>query len=187
MTCPLNALNVPLMPFPFPVEKTRQKGYNRNAMNNRNADKTQEVHQVHDSLFHKIFDSPENAADFLKRVLPAVLQKHLDITHIEIEDTKYVSNKFEKGFSDIVVRTSIKTKKGKKEPVDIYFVIEHKTIGRVEIFIQVLKYMVFEWEKDYNNNKPPRVIIPVVFYHGADKWKVPHSFAEQLDIDEDVK
>ena len=54
-------------------------------------------------------------------------------------------------------------------------------------FIQVLKYMVFEWEKDYNNNKQPRVIIPVVFYHGADHWKIPRSFAEQFDVDDEVK
>jgi len=165
------------------VEKSRQKDYNRNAMKDTNTD----IYQVNDSFFHKIFDSPENARDFLERVLPDRLQKQLDFENIKIEDTKYVSNRFEKGFSDIVVKTSLKTKKGKKKPVDIYFIIEHKTEGRVEIFIQVLKYMVFEWEKDYNNNKPPRVIIPVVFYHGADEWKIPRSFAEQFDVDDEVK
>ena len=148
---------------------------------------TTDIHQVNDAFFHKIFDSPENTVDFLEKVLPERLKKKLDLTSIEIEDTKYVSNQFKKGFSDIVVRTSLKTKKGKKKPVDIYFIIEHKTEGRVEIFIQMLKYMVFEWEKDYNNKKPPRLIIPVVFYHGADKWKVARSFADQFDVDDDVK
>jgi predicted transposase/invertase (TIGR01784 family) len=152
-------------------------------MKNTNTD----IYQVNDSFFHKIFDNPENARDFLERVLPGRLKKQLDLENIKIEDTKYVSNRFEKGFSDIVVKTSLKTKKGKKKPVDIYFIIEHKTEGRVEIFIQVLKYMVFEWEKDYNNNKPPRVIIPVVFYHGADQWKVPLTFADQFDVDDEVK
>jgi predicted transposase/invertase (TIGR01784 family) len=148
---------------------------------------TTDIYQVNDSFFHKIFDNPENARDFLERVLPDGLKKQLDLENIKIEDTKYVSNRFEKGFSDIVVKTSLKTKKGKKKPVDIYFIVEHKTEGRVEIFIQVLKYMVFEWEKDYNNSNPPRVIIPVVFYHGADQWKVPLSFAEQFDVDDEVK
>ena len=133
-------------------------------------DTNTDIYQVNDSFFHKIFDNPKNAVDFMERVLPGGLKKQLDLTNIEIENTKYVSNQFKKGFSDIVVKTSLKTKKGKKKPVDIYFIIEHKTEGRVEIFIQVLKYMVFEWEKDYNNNKPPRVIIHVVFYHGADQW-----------------
>jgi predicted transposase/invertase (TIGR01784 family) len=148
---------------------------------------TTDIYQVNDSFFHKIFDNPQNARDFLERVLPVSLKKQLDLENIKIEDTKYVSNQFKKGFSDIVVKTSLTTKKGKKEPVDIYFIIEHKTEGRVEIFIQVLKYMVFEWEKDYNNNKPPRVIIPVVFYHGADQWKVPLSFSDQFDVDDELK
>ncbi|UCH94168.1 MAG: Rpn family recombination-promoting nuclease/putative transposase [Candidatus Aminicenantes bacterium] len=147
---------------------------------------TTDIYQVNDSFFHKIFDNPENARDFLNRVLPHRLKNQLDLENIEVEDTKYVSNLFKKGFSDIVVKTSLKTKKGKK-PVDIYFILEHKTEGRVEIFIQVLKYMVFEWEKDYNNNKPPRIIIPVVFYHGADEWKIPRSFADQFDVDDEVK
>jgi len=148
---------------------------------------TTDIQQVNDSFFHKIFDSPENARDFLEQVLPGELKKQLDLSHIEIEDTKYVSNEFKKGFSDIVVKTSLKTKKGKKVLVDIYFLLEHKSEGRVEVLIQVLKYMVFELEKDYNSNKPPRLIIPVVFYHGAEEWKVPRSFADQFDVDEEVK
>ena len=149
--------------------------------------KTTDIHQVNDAFFHKIFDNPKNTVDFLARVLPQELQKKLDLSKIEIVNTKYVSNRYKKGFSDIVVKTTLKTNKGKKKPVDIYFIIEHKTEGRVEIFIQVLNYMVFEWEKDYNNKKPPRLIIPVVFYHGADQWKIPRSFADQFDVDDDVK
>jgi hypothetical protein len=49
------------------VEKNRQKDYNRNAMKDINTD----IYQVNDSFFHKIFDSPENARDFLEKVLPA--------------------------------------------------------------------------------------------------------------------
>ncbi|MDQ1355571.1 MAG: hypothetical protein QG657_5881 [Acidobacteriota bacterium] len=148
---------------------------------------TTDIQHVNDSFFHKIFDSPENARDFLDRILPAGLKKQLDLAHIEIGDTKYISNEFKKGFSDIVVRTGLKTKKGQNLPVDIYFLLEHKTEGRVEVLIQVLKYMVFEWEKDYNNGKPPRLIIPVVFYHGAEEWKVPRAFADQFEVDDEIK
>ena len=102
---------------------------------------TDDIYQVNDSLFHKIFDNPQNAKDFLECVLPPRLRNQLDLENIEIEDTKYVSNRFEKGFSDIVVKTSLETKKGKKKTVLIYFILEHKTEGKVEIFIQILKYI----------------------------------------------
>ncbi|MCP5108632.1 MAG: Rpn family recombination-promoting nuclease/putative transposase [bacterium] len=155
-------------------------------MKNTTTDIT-DIRQINDMFFHKIFDSPANARDFLERVLPDGLKKQLDLTDIKIENTKYVSNQFKKGYSDIVVKTSMKTKTDKKKPVDIYFILEHKSEGKVEVLIQILKYMAFEWEKDYNNNKPPRVIIPVVFYHGAAAWKVPRSFADQFDVDDEVK
>jgi hypothetical protein len=52
---------------------------------------TTDIYQVNDSFFHKIFDNPENARDFLERVLPDRLKKQLDLENIKIEDTKYVS------------------------------------------------------------------------------------------------
>ena len=79
---------------------------------------TTDIHQVNDAFFHKVFDSPENTVDFLEKVLPEKLKKRLDLTNIEIENTKYVSNEFKKGYSDVVVKTSLKTKKDKKEPVE---------------------------------------------------------------------
>ena len=148
---------------------------------------TTDIQQVHDMFFHKVFDSAENARDFLEKVLPANLKKQLNLSHIEIADTKYVSNEFQKRFSDIVVKTTLKTKKEQEIPVDIYFLVEHKSEGRTEVLIQVLRYMVFEWEKDYNAGEDPRLIIPVVFYHGAKKWKVPQAFADQFDVDDEIK
>ena len=74
-----------------------------------------------------------------------------------------------------------------KIPTDIYFILEHKTEGKVKVFIQILKYMCFVWEEDINTNKPPRIILPIIFYHGKEKWRVPGSFVEQFDVDEEVK
>jgi hypothetical protein len=58
---------------------------------------TTDIYQENDSLFHKIFDNPENARDFLRQVLPGDLKKKLDLENIEVEDTKYVSNLFNQG------------------------------------------------------------------------------------------
>jgi len=146
-----------------------------------------DIHQVNDGFFHKIFDNPINARDFLEKVLPPALKMRIDFSTITVENTRYVSNEFGKGFSDIVVKALFNTAENTKKTLVMYFIIEHKTEGRVEIFLQILKYMVFEWEKDYNSNKPPRLIIPVVFYNGSDRWKVPLCFSDQFDIDTDLK
>jgi predicted transposase YdaD len=44
---------------------------------------TDDIYQVNDGLFHKIFDNPENARDFLERVLPDQLKKMLDESKID--------------------------------------------------------------------------------------------------------
>ena len=47
--------------------------------------------------------------------------------------------------------------------------------------------MVLIWEQDVNEKRPLRLIIPVVFYHGKKKWKVPSAFVDQFKVDEELK
>ncbi len=148
-----------------------------------------EIDRINDKIFKKTFGNKKNARDFLKKALPREIRKRLDFTSMRIEPTNYVSDEFKEGYSDIVVKVKMKPGRdsGKKIPADIYFILEHKSEGKVKIFIQILKYMVFIWEQDINEGRPLRLIIPVVFYHGKEKWEVPVSFAEQFKVDEELK
>jgi predicted transposase/invertase (TIGR01784 family) len=146
-----------------------------------------EIFSINDKTFKKIFKDVQNTKDFLKKALPGEIKQRLDFESIKIDTTNYVSNEFKEGYSDIVVKAKMKSRHSGKIPTDIYFILEHKTEGKVKVFIQILKYMCFVWEEDINANKPPRIIIPIIFYHGKDKWKVPGSFLEQFDVDEELK
>jgi len=146
-----------------------------------------EIYRINDKIFRKIFKNPVNARDFLKRVLPQEIKKRLDFESINIDPTAFVSDEFKDGYSDIVVKAEMKSKTGGKIPTDIYFILEHKTEGKVKVFIQILKYMCFIWEQDINENKAPRVIIPIIFYHGEKNWNVPGSFIDLFDLDDEVK
>jgi predicted transposase/invertase (TIGR01784 family) len=86
-----------------------------------------------------------------------------------------------------VIKVKMKSKTGGQIPTDICFILEHKTEGRIKIFIQVLKYMVEEWQKDIDEKRPLRIIIPIVFYHGEREWKIPQSFVDQFDVEDEVK
>ncbi len=146
-----------------------------------------EISSINDKAFKKIFRDVNNTKDFLKKALPREIKQRLDFSSIKIDTTNYVSNEFKEGYTDIVVKAKMKSRTSGKIPTDIYFILEHKTEGKVKVFIQILKYMCFVWEEDVNANKPPRIIIPIIFYHGKDKWKVPGSFLEQFDVDEELK
>jgi predicted transposase/invertase (TIGR01784 family) len=145
------------------------------------------IDRIHDKMFTNVFQKVDNARALLKKVLPEEIKKRIDFSSIEIEHTDYVSKQFEEYFSDIVIKVKMKSKTGGKIPTDICFILEHKTEGRIKIFIQVLKYMVEEWQKDIDEKRPLRIIIPIVFYHGEKEWKIPQSFVDQFDIEDEIK
>ena len=145
------------------------------------------IERVHDKMFTNVFGKVDNARAFLKKVLPEKIKKRIDFSNIEIEDTDYVSKHFDEYYSDIVVKVKMNAKDGGKIPTDICFILEHKTKGRIKIFIQILKYMVEEWQKDIDEKRPLRIIIPIVFYHGERDWKIPQSFVDQFDVEDEVK
>ena len=145
------------------------------------------IDKINDKLFKKIFGNRKNTRDFLKKVLPLEIKECLDFSTIKIDPTNYISDEFKESYSDLVVKAKLKSSQGNKIPTDIYFILEHKTTGKVKIFMQILKYMVLVWEQDLNENRPLRPIIPVVFYHGQEKWQVPFSFADQFRVDKEIK
>lgn len=146
-----------------------------------------EIYKINDKIMKQIMQQPENARTFLKKVLPGEIKKRIDFSNMEIGPTGYVSKEFKEYFSDIVIKTKIESKTGEKLPADICFILEHKTEGKIRIFIQFLKYMAQEWQKDIEKNNPLRIVIPIVFYHGQSPWKIPLSFVDQFDIDDEVK
>ncbi len=148
-----------------------------------------EIDRINDKFFKKTFSDLDNTRAFLKIVLPEPLRKATDFSKIEIDTTNYVSNRFKESFSDAVVKTKIKTtdEKAKELDADIYILLEHKCYRDVAIFIQLLRYMYLMWQKDMDEKKPLRLIIPVVFYHGKEKWNIPRSFIEQFNVSDEIK
>ena len=152
---------------------------------------TEKINNIHDKLFYTVFRNPENTAKFLSIAIPNPLFQRIELSQLKIDNTRYVSKKFKDLFSDIVVKTKMQAKSGgknnKKIDVDIYILLEHKSYRDLAILIQLLRYMLMVWEKDLAEDKPPRVILPVVFYHGKEPWDIPHSFNAQFDVDDEVK
>jgi predicted transposase/invertase (TIGR01784 family) len=154
---------------------------------------TETINNVHDKLFHQVFKNPVNTGEFLSIILPETLLCRIDLSKLEIDDTRYITKKFEDLFSDLVFKTKMTAKSGGgrkrriKIDADIYIILEHKSSQEPAILIQLLWYMLMVWEKDLAEKKSPRVIIPVVFYHGKKKWNIPRSFIDQFDVDDEVK
>ncbi|MGD2087673.1 MAG: Rpn family recombination-promoting nuclease/putative transposase [Candidatus Aminicenantes bacterium] len=146
-------------------------------------------HNIHNNMFIKTFSDPENMKILLKMALPKALFQAIDFSEMNIDFTTYVSDDLKDYYSDIVVKTLMKTDDGEGEsiPLDIYILVEHKTEAKNQSLVQILKYLYHEWQKDVDQNKLLRVIIPLVFYHGKEPWNVPRSFVDQFDVSDEIK
>jgi predicted transposase/invertase (TIGR01784 family) len=144
-------------------------------------------HNIHNNMFIKTFSDPENMKILLKMALPEVITMAIDFSEMNIDFTTYVSDEIKDYYSDIVVKTRMKTSDGQSIPLDIYILVEHKTEAKNQSLVQILKYLYFEWQKDVDQKKPLRVIIPLVFYHGKESWNVPRSFVDQFNVSDEIK
>jgi predicted transposase/invertase (TIGR01784 family) len=144
-------------------------------------------HNIHNNMFIKTFSDPENMKILLKMALPEAIVQAIDFSEINIDFTTYVSDDMKDYYSDIVVKTRMKTSDGESMPLDIYILVEHKTEAKKKSLVQILKYLYYEWQKDVDQKKSLRVIIPLVFYHGKDPWNVPRSFVDQFEVSDEIK
>ena len=150
-----------------------------------------DIDKIHDKIFKKTFSDTKNVKAFLQIALPEPIRKRIEFSKVEIDLSDYVSNQFKESFSDIVVKTKIRKDSSEEEEreidADIYILFEHKCSRDAAIFIQLLRYMYLMWQMDIDENKPLRVIVPIVFYHGEEKWNIPHSFIEQFNVSDEIK
>jgi predicted transposase/invertase (TIGR01784 family) len=142
------------------------------------------IDNIHNNFFQKVLSEIANARAFLKFILPATLQDRLDFTEMSLDPTSYVSEQFKASFSDLVLKCRTKAE---ELPVDIYVLFEHKSYQDKGVLAQLLRYMSLMWQTDIEANKPLRVIVPIVFYHGAGTWQIPTQFIEQFAVTEEWK
>ena len=84
-------------------------------------------------------------------------------------------------FTDMLYKTRINGEDGY-----IYFLFEHKSYQDPLVILQLLKYIVRIWEEKYDrkSNRLP-IVIPMVIYHGENKWNVQTKLMKLIQgIDE---
>ncbi len=148
-----------------------------------------DLKKMHDKLFQRAFETAEDVRLFLEIALPEALRKNIRFSTLEIDKIRYVSDHHKDTFADLVVRAKMKTgkKMGKRSPdIDVYILIEHKSKEEKKTPIQLLSYYLPVWQTDMRRNKPPRLIISLVFYHGGQHWSIPQDFARTFDAPEEA-
>ncbi len=138
--------------------------------------------QPHDTLFRAIVSAPPLAAALLTDYLPGELGTLLDPAappeHVE---GTFIDDEGARSQCDALFEARLAT----GEPLHIYVLVEHKSRVDEATPLQLLGYMVNIWRRDLAGGtgrlKP---IVPLVFYHGHQEWRVPLSVAAMIDAPE---
>ncbi|HMQ47497.1 MAG TPA: Rpn family recombination-promoting nuclease/putative transposase [Saprospiraceae bacterium] len=135
----------------------------------------------HDELFKATFSITSEVAVFLKYYLPH-LGRHLHLKSLKQEQTSYISENLKEFFSDIVYTCKWKSADDSMSSgIKIAFLLEHKSYLPDNIYIQLLRYLTETYHYQYQNKQALQLTIPVVVYHGADKWQM-RTFEDYFEL-----
>lgn len=137
-----------------------------------------ESNTPHDGFFKRLFGNLEVAADFLRNYLPAEILSRLDLETLQLEKDSFIAPELRESFSDLLF--SVKAKEESR--VFIYLLLEHKSAPDPWVAFQLLRYIVQFWERqrDRGCERLP-LIVPIVFYHGRERWNAPRRLGELVE------
>lgn len=130
----------------------------------------------HDDYFKLLMEVKENVVEFIQATFPEPLVQKIDFESLENINTSFRNNQIGNFRADVVYSGSYKNGKHFK----ITFLFEHKSFKAKLPHLQLLKYMIGLWEREHKNRAHPCVILPVLFYHGKQKWHY-QKFEEYFD------
>ena len=138
---------------------------------------------IHNNFFSDLFSDERNVRDFLSAKLPVDVRDNLNLSKIVIDSENYTEADGHEHRMDLLIHTETKN----NSPADVYILFEHKSSPDNYVSVQLLRYMAALWRQDSKNNQPLRLIIPLVFYHGKNRWRVPDSFHSMFDCEESFR
>ena len=131
------------------------------------------LYNPHDKFFKESFSRKEIAKSFIQEYLPDKLHNQLNFNSLEILKDTFIDKELSEHFSDILYKIKISGKQSY-----IYCLFEHKSYIDAWIGFQLLRNMVKIWEGYLKQNKKTKklpVIVPIVIYHGKEKWNLKNS------------
>jgi predicted transposase/invertase (TIGR01784 family) len=129
------------------------------------------INNIHDKFVRETFADLKRAEAFFEKMLPIEITTQIDLKTIKEVGKSYMDSQLSEYFSDLVFEVSLKG--NSKLKTDVVLLFEHKSAPDKNVLIQVGYYMFAHYFKCVKQRKKLKVIIPVIYYQGETKWKVP--------------
>lgn len=139
----------------------------------------------HDKFFKETFGQIEVARDFLRNYLPVPVVAQLNLNQIQLEKDTFIDPHLKEHFSDLLFSVPRRDGNGL---AFVYFLFEHKSFPDMWTWLQLLGYIVRFWEREMDQKaKTLSPIIPLVIYHGKEKWKGSRQLSDLYTGPEELK
>jgi len=124
------------------------------------------INNIHDKFFKNVLSDINIAKKFISSFLSPEVLRHINIETLQYAETDFLLQDLKEIFSDIVFTAN------KKDDEEIYIsiILEHKSKPDDFTAVQLLLYIAYGYYKQYKNTRSLRMILPIVFYHGKQKW-----------------
>ena len=142
-----------------------------------------EITNPHDKLFKEIEKVKENSRDLIESTFPEELLEKLDLDTLENDNNSYIDENLQEYYSDMVYNCEYKG----NVRIKISILFEHKSYKPKNEYLQLLRYILNIWDYAEKNREEPSLVVPVIFYHGKEKWVVKPLFKYFKGVDEILK
>ena len=127
------------------------------------------ISNSHDAFLRWLLSDSRMALDYFKSALPAHIIRLLDFSTLERVTDSYVSEELEKTMADVVYMCRRVDGRGS---VAVSLLVEHKSAPDKYTPVQVGGYLFSGYrEQIKQGHKQLSPIIPILFYHGKQKWE----------------
>ncbi len=134
---------------------------------------------VHDNFFKFVFSHPARVGELLALSLPPSVLNDLDVASLRILKGSFVPSELRETYTDLLFEARPRSSTHQQSGIIVYLLFEHKSAADPSTLLQLLGYMIKIWEPHRVRNAthlPP--IIPIIVYHGRQRWNAPRSFSE---------
>ncbi len=120
----------------------------------------------HDKFFKNLFSRKKEVKEFIIKTLPKELVKNINLKTLKLDNSEYVDEQLKSSYSDVVYNCLY----GENTKIKISILFEHKSYPEKYPHLQLLRYMLNLWQTQIKQKQDLTPVIPIIFYHGQQKW-----------------
>ena len=107
----------------------------------------------------------------------------LDLDTLTLQDGSFIDEEMREHQTDLLYQVQLKG----GGAATIYLLFEHKSFPDALVALQLLRYMVSQWQQQVKEKVPLTPIIPLVVYHGERAWHIATDFSALLEVPEALR